>query len=175
MSSCYLHWELGVRSSLSGKTTDAFRLQEMASVGDFGRSLAHKYGPQKVMGQPPEDNLHHTSIDADKGGHAIPVENFLNTQCWSLILSFPRRMTNRSNQISAPSPSAPRLKNSTSSSTPAAPISGFPARNVPQLLVTSTPNITPTTPQATKRMAPNSPSDTALEASKATSHRISYR
>lgn len=97
MSSCYLHWELGVRSSLSGKTTDAFRLQEMASVGDFGRSLAHKYGPQKVMGQPPEDNLHHTSIDADKGGHAIPVENFLNTQCWSLILSFPRRMTNRSN------------------------------------------------------------------------------
>ncbi|KAF7506474.1 Vacuolar protease A [Endocarpon pusillum] len=55
-----------------------------ANIGDLAGALAHKYGPQKIMGQPSEDIFRHTSIDADKG-HTVPVENFLNAQYFSTI------------------------------------------------------------------------------------------
>lgn len=42
--------------------------------------LGRKYG-QKYMGAGDEDIFRHTSVDADKGPHEVPVENFLNAQC----------------------------------------------------------------------------------------------
>ncbi len=71
---------------MSCKKTYLLDGQKNANIGDLAGSLAHKYGPQNVMGQPSEDIFHHTSIDADKGGHSVPVENFLNAQCLLPIL-----------------------------------------------------------------------------------------
>lgn len=53
-----------------------------ANMADLAGSLVHKYGPQKIMGQP---SLQHTSIDADGVGHVVPIENFLNAQYFSTI------------------------------------------------------------------------------------------
>lgn len=54
-----------------------------ANIDDHIRSLRHKY-TQKFMG-PTEDIFRHTSIDADKDPHEVPVENFLNAQYYSTI------------------------------------------------------------------------------------------
>lgn len=64
---------------------DPFMQQEQqnANIGDLAGALAQKYGAQKVMGQPSEETAHDDSIDADKGGHVVPVDNFMNAQCRS--------------------------------------------------------------------------------------------
>lgn len=54
-----------------------------ASISDHVRALGQKYS-QKFMG-PTEDIFTHTSIDADKDPHDVPVENFLNAQYFSTI------------------------------------------------------------------------------------------
>lgn len=54
-----------------------------ASINDHVNALRQKY-TQKYMG-PTEDIFHHTSIDADKDMHDVPVENFLNAQYFSTI------------------------------------------------------------------------------------------
>lgn len=56
-----------------------------ANFEDLVGSLAHKYGPQRVIGQSSDDVFHDTSLDTDKDGHVVPVENFLNAQYFSTI------------------------------------------------------------------------------------------
>jgi hypothetical protein len=58
-------------------------LQAAANIGVHARALRQKYS-QKFMG-PSEDIFRHTSIDADKGAHDVPIENFLNAQCMRSI------------------------------------------------------------------------------------------
>lgn len=55
-------------------------MQAGASIEQHARALRHKY-TQKFMGGPTEGEFHHTSIDADKDPHEVPLENFLNAQC----------------------------------------------------------------------------------------------
>lgn len=55
----------------------------VASINDQVRALGHKYG-QKVLGSN-DGAFRHTSIDADKDPHDVPVENFLNAQYFSTI------------------------------------------------------------------------------------------
>jgi len=56
---------------------------EAANIGDHVRTLGRKYS-QKFVG-PTEDIFRHTSIDADKDVHDVPIENFLNAQYFSTI------------------------------------------------------------------------------------------
>ena len=57
-----------------------------ASIQDHVKALTHKYS-QKFMG-PTEDIFRETSIDANKGTHDAPIENFLNAQCMSRNYDF---------------------------------------------------------------------------------------
>lgn len=57
---------------------------EAANIGDHVKALGQKY-TQKFMGSGKDDIFRETSIDATKGPHDVPVENFLNAQYFSTI------------------------------------------------------------------------------------------
>lgn len=64
---------------------------EQADIDTQAHSLYKKYTGQRFMGVRPDihkdEMFKDTSIHLDKGGHPVPVSNFLNAQCTFLFYS----------------------------------------------------------------------------------------
>ena len=62
---------------------------EYADISTHAKSLYQKYSGQKFMGVRPEahkeEMFRDTSIHLDPEDHAVPVSNFLNAQCESIL------------------------------------------------------------------------------------------
>lgn len=55
--------------------------QERANIQEHVQALGQKYMGVRKQQPNVEDLFRETSIHEDKGGHEVPIENFLNAQC----------------------------------------------------------------------------------------------
>src|SRR5271170_554515 len=120
---------------------------------------------------PTEDIFRHTSIDADKSRHDVPIENFLNAQCM-FQLSRLRGSLLTKFQTSAQSLLAHQNKSSRLSWIPGALTYGYQVPNADQLPATSTRSSTPLLRPPTKQTDPSLKSATDLAKSRASSQKI---